>query len=158
MRTGRNIVLTSILQCAFLHAERSERPASYSWHFLTFLDISWHVPPLYAALSLSDQDPYIPQPPAQVLEKLPPQPLTSEQRTAKLARFAGSTKIGKSRENLQENPIFRGKIDGFRLRFSLENQSIDWRIFWISICIILQSANVCNIWCQDENQRTDVVS
>ena len=29
------------------------------------------------------------------------------------------------RENLQENPIFNGKIYGFRLRFSQQNQSID---------------------------------
>ena len=29
------------------------------------------------------------------------------------------------RENTQENPIFNGKIDGFRLRFSRENQSIE---------------------------------
>ena len=75
MRTGRNIGLTSSLQCA------AERRASYFWtcpHYES------------AIVSLSDdQDPYIPQPPAQVLEKLPPQPLSSEQRTVNLARVAG---------------------------------------------------------------------
>ena len=29
------------------------------------------------------------------------------------------------RENLQENPILNGEIYGFRLRCSLENQSIE---------------------------------
>lgn len=41
----------------------------------------------FKAFSLSNQDPYIPQPPAQVLEKLPPQPLTADQRLAMLASF-----------------------------------------------------------------------
>lgn len=41
----------------------------------------------FKTFSLSNQDPYIPQPPAQVLEKLPPQPLTADQRLAMLASF-----------------------------------------------------------------------
>lgn len=45
----------------------------------------------------SKKDPYIPQPPAQVLEKLPPQPLTSEQRTD---------------ENQRKNPYGRGAAGG----------------------------------------------
>lgn len=55
------------------------------------------------------KDPYIPQPPAQVLEKLPPQPLTSEQRTDESQRknpfgraAAGGKKKGKKKAKVKQ--------------------------------------------------------
>lgn len=55
------------------------------------------------------KDPYIPQPPAQVLDKLPPQPLTSEQRTDENQRknpygraAAGGKKKGKKKAKVKQ--------------------------------------------------------
>ena len=43
-----------------------------------------------------------------------------------LTKFLDESSMdGFFRGNLQESPIFLGKTDGFRFRFSLKNQSID---------------------------------
>ena len=44
------------------------------------------------------------------------------------------------RENLQESPIFNWKIDGFRLRFSPTNQSIDGGRCWKSSNIVVPNS------------------